>query len=89
VCYAVGQDDIPQKVGTAWDAGSAVIAITRDGGQIWQPVRFAVPAKVPSRMEATFDDIGEIQCPQADTCVAMGVYEQGSMSSVPIYTLHG
>jgi photosystem II stability/assembly factor-like uncharacterized protein len=89
VCYAVGQDDIPQKVGTARDAGSAVIAITRDGGQTWQPVRFTVPAKVPSRMEATFDDIGEIQCPQADTCVAMGVYEQGSMSSVPIYTLHG
>jgi photosystem II stability/assembly factor-like uncharacterized protein len=89
VCYAVGQDDIPQKVGTVSDAGSAVIAVTRDGGQTWQPVRFAVPAKIPSGMENTFDDIGEIQCPRADMCVAMGVYYQGSMSSVPIYTLHG
>lgn len=60
----------------------------RDGGQSWQPVRFAVPAHIPSGMETTFDLIDEIQGPQADTCVAMGVYEQGSMSSVPIYTLH-
>ena len=89
VCYAVGQDDIPQKVGTLQDAGSAVIAITRDGGQTWQPVRFTIPANIPSGMETTFDDIGEIQCPQANVCVATGVYEQGSMSSVPIYTLHG
>jgi len=89
VCYAVGQDDTPQKVGTLQDAGSAVIAVTRDGGQTWQPVRFAVPSNVPSGMESTFDDIGEIQCPQAGVCVATGVYEQGSMSSVPIYTLRG
>jgi photosystem II stability/assembly factor-like uncharacterized protein len=89
LCYAAGQDDIPEKVGTATDGGSAVIAVTRDGGQTWQPVRFAVPANIPNGMEATFDDIGEIQCPQADVCVATGVYEQGSMSSVPIYTLHG
>ena len=89
VCYAVGQDDIPQKVGTLQDAGSAVIAITRDGGQTWQPVRFAVPADIPRGMETTFGEISEIQCPRANVCVATGVYEQGSMSSVPIYTLHG
>jgi hypothetical protein len=37
----------------------------------------------------TFADIGEIQCPQANVCIATGVYLQGSMSSVPVYTLHG
>jgi photosystem II stability/assembly factor-like uncharacterized protein len=89
LCYAVGQDDIPQKVGPVSDAGSAVIAVTRDGGQTWQPVRFAVPSRVPSGMADTFDFIGEIQCPQADVCVATGTYLQGSMSSVPVYTLNG
>jgi photosystem II stability/assembly factor-like uncharacterized protein len=89
VCYAAGQEDIPQKVGTDNDAGSAVIAVTRDGGQTWQPVRFAIPANVPTSMAATLDDIGEIQCPQVNACVATGVYLQGSMSSVPVYTLRG
>lgn len=89
VCYAAGQDDIPHKAGTLQGAGSAVIAVTRDGGRTWQPVRFAVPANIPSGMETTFGDISEIQCPQANVCVAMGDYQQGSMSSVPIYTLHG
>jgi hypothetical protein len=89
VCYAVGQDDIPQKVGTAANAGSAVIAITRDGGQTWQAVRFAIPAKTPGDLVYTFADISEIQCPQVSACVATGVYHQGSMASVPVYTLHG
>jgi photosystem II stability/assembly factor-like uncharacterized protein len=90
LCYAAGQEGIQQKVGTATYGGTAVIAVTRDGGQTWQPVRFAIPAKTPSSVALTLDDIGEIQCPQADVCVAMGgTYMQGSMSSVPIYTLHG
>lgn len=89
VCYAVGQDDIPQKVGTASNAGSAVIAITRDGGQTWHPVRFAIPANTPGDLVYTFADISGIQCPQVNVCVATGTYHQGSMSSVPVYTLHG
>lgn len=89
LCYATGQDGIEQKVGNAIVDGSAVIAVTRDGGQNWRPVRFAIPAKTPGGMTANFSVIAEIQCPAADACVAMGSYLQGSMSSVPIYTNGG
>jgi hypothetical protein len=33
-------------------------------------------------------DIGQIQCPQPDARVAIGVFDQGS-TSTPIYTNHG
>lgn len=36
----------------------------------------------------SFMDIGQIECPQADACVAIGVSDQGS-TSTPIYTNHG
>jgi hypothetical protein len=55
----------------------------------WQRVTFAVPAKVPGGMQGdSVMDIGEIQCPLADACVAIGVSDQGS-TSTPIYTNHG
>jgi hypothetical protein len=88
-CYAAGSDLIAQRIGKAYNAGSSVVAITDDAGRSWQRVTFAVPAKVPHRMHAdSFLDIGEIQCPLADACVAIGVSEQGS-TSTPIYTNHG
>jgi hypothetical protein len=36
----------------------------------------------------SFMDIGQIQCPRPDACVAIGVSDQGS-TSTPIYTNHG
>jgi hypothetical protein len=36
----------------------------------------------------SFMDIGQIQCPQPDACIAIGVSDQGS-TSTPIYTNHG
>jgi photosystem II stability/assembly factor-like uncharacterized protein len=88
-CYAAGSDLIAQRIGNTYNAGSSVVAVTRDAGRTWQRVTFAVPAKVPGGMQGdSFMDIGEIQCPQQDACVATGVSDQGS-TSTPIYTYQG
>jgi hypothetical protein len=88
-CYAAGGDLIPQRIGGALNEQSSVVAVTNDAGRTWQRVSIAVPAKVPSGMQAdSFMEIGQIECPSADSCVAIGVSDQGS-TSTPIYTNHG
>jgi hypothetical protein len=87
-CYAAGSDLIAQRIGNTYNAGSSVVAITHDAGRTWQRVTFAVPAKVPGGMQGdSFMDIGQIQCPRPDACIAIGVSDQGS-TSTPIYTNH-
>jgi photosystem II stability/assembly factor-like uncharacterized protein len=88
-CYAAGSDLIAQHIGNTYNEGSSVVAFTRNAGRTWQGVTFAVPAHVPGGMQGdSFMDIGEIECPQANACVAIGVSDQGS-TSTPIYTNHG
>jgi photosystem II stability/assembly factor-like uncharacterized protein len=88
-CYAAGGDLIPQQIGKTFNAESAVVAVTRDAGRTWQRITFQVPAKVPGGMQGdSFMSIGEIQCPQPDACVALGISDQGS-TSTPVYTNHG
>ena len=88
-CYAAGSDLIAQHIGNTYNAGSSVVAVTHNRGRSWQRVTFAVPAQVPGGMQGdSFMDIGQIECPQADACVAIGVSDQGSKST-PIYTNHG
>jgi photosystem II stability/assembly factor-like uncharacterized protein len=88
-CYAAGSDSIAQRIGNTYNAGSSVVAITRNAGRTWQRVTFTVPAQVPGGMQGdSFLDIGQIECPQADACVAIGISDQGS-TSTPIYTNHG
>ncbi len=88
-CYGAGSDNIAQRIGNTYNGSSPVVAITHDAGRTWQRVTFAVPAKVPCGMQGdSFMDIGQIQCPQPDACIAIGVSDQGS-TSTPIYTNHG
>jgi hypothetical protein len=88
-CYAAGGDLIAQRIGKTYNAESSVVAVTQDGGRTWQRVSFAVPAKVPGGMQGdSFMQIGQIQCPSPDACVAIGISDQGS-TSTPIYTNHG
>ena len=85
-CYAAGSDSIPQRIGNTYNEGSAVVAVTQDGGRSWRRVSFPVPARVPSGMQGdSFLSIGGIQCPAAGSCVALGVSDQGS-TSTPVYT---
>jgi hypothetical protein len=88
-CYAAGGDLIAQHIGNTYNTESAVVAVTGNAGRSWQRVTFAVPAKVPSGMQGdSFMQIGQIDCPQPDACVAFGSSDQGS-TSTPIYTNHG
>jgi hypothetical protein len=88
-CYAAGGDLIAQHIGNTYNTESSVVAVTGNGGRSWQRVTFAVPAKVPGGMQGdSFMEIGQIDCPQADACVAFGISDQGS-TSTPIYTNHG
>lgn len=92
-CYAAGAALIPQRIGNqvgiGWNEDTPVVAVTHDGGRTWQRITFQVPGGTPSSMLAeSFIEIGTIQCPQADACVAIGVSAQGS-ASTPIYTNHG
>jgi hypothetical protein len=85
-CYAAGQDSVPQQIGSTYNAGSAVVAVTQDGGRTWSRVSFPAPAHVPGGMQGdSFLSIGFIQCPAAGSCVALGVSDQGS-TSTPVYT---
>jgi photosystem II stability/assembly factor-like uncharacterized protein len=89
ICYAAGSTDIPQTIGNTHNGSSSVVAITRDAGRTWRRVTFTVPAQVPGGMSGdSFMAIGQLQCPQADACVALGGWDEGS-TSVPIYTNHG
>jgi hypothetical protein len=49
-------------------------------------VSFAVPSHIPSGVQLdAFMDVGEVQCPQINDCVALGVSDQGSKTT-PVYT---
>ena len=88
-CYAAGDDLVAEHVGSSYDAQSPVVGVTDNAGRSWQPVTFAVPAHVPGGLAgAAYMNIGQLDCPQADACVATGSGDQ-STTSTPIYTNHG
>lgn len=85
-CYVAGEDAVPERIGNTYDAGSAVVAVTRDGGKSWTRVGFPAPARVPGGMNGdAFMAIGQIQCPRVNACVALGVSDQRSRTT-PVYT---
>jgi hypothetical protein len=86
-CVASGSVEIPQIFGAGrFNASSAAVLVTHDGGASWTKVSFAVPSKVPSGVQIdAFMDVGDIQCPQANDCIALGVSDQGSKTT-PVYT---
>jgi hypothetical protein len=86
-CVASGSVEIPQIFGAGrFNASSAAVLVTHDGGASWTKVSFAVPSTVPSGVQIdAFMDVGDIQCPQANDCIALGVSDQGSKTT-PVYT---
>jgi hypothetical protein len=86
-CYASGGEAIAQRFpGGSVNGGSAMILATSDAGLSWSRITFPVPAQVPAAMQIdAFMDVGDIQCPELNACVALGVSDQGSRST-PVYT---
>lgn len=86
-CYASGEESVPHTfTGGGVNEASAVVLVTHDGGSSWSPVTFAIPSRLPAGLNAdAFMMVGDIQCPQVDACVALGVSDQGSRTT-PVYT---
>jgi photosystem II stability/assembly factor-like uncharacterized protein len=86
-CYVSGGEAIAQRFpGGSTNGGSAMILATSDAGLHWNRIEFAVPAYVPRGMQIdAFMQVGDIQCPDVNACVALGVSDQGSRST-PVYT---
>jgi len=86
-CVVAGSAAIPQRFGpNKANGSSAMMLVTHDGGASWSDVTFAVPSSVPSGVQIdAFMAVGEIQCPQVNGCVALGISDQGSKTT-PVYT---
>lgn len=85
VCYAAGEEAVPQRIGNTFNGGSAVVVTTTDGGRHWGKVTFAVPSKVPGKMQGdAFMSVASIQCPAVGSCVGLGASEQGAKQT-PVY----
>ena len=88
-CYASGEESVPQHFGKVYNASSAMVLITRDSGASWSRVTFPAPARTPRGMQGdAFMAIGDIQCPQQGSCVALGISDQGSRAT-PVYATRG
>ena len=86
-CIATGSVAVPQRfLSGGINGGSAIVLVTHDGGANWSGVSFAVPSHVPSGVqEDAFMAVGDVQCPQVNNCIALGVSNQGSKTT-PVYT---
>ncbi|HEX3958545.1 MAG TPA: sialidase family protein [Trebonia sp.] len=89
-CYAAGMASIPMKPGVAYNGdpydntSSAVVAVTTDAGRTWRRISFRVPRSVGD----PYPEIGVIQCPRPNACVALGVSGANSKST-PVYSNDG
>jgi hypothetical protein len=86
-CIATGSVAVPQKFQSgAINGGSAIVLVTTNDGTDWKGVSFSVPSTIPSGVQYdAFMDVGDVQCPQVNDCVALGVSDQGSKTT-PVYT---
>lgn len=84
VCWAAGQEAVPQVIGNVHDAGSPVVLGTSDGGLTWTKATFAVPETAPNYLGQSYLSIGQISCPSTTSCLALGVAAQ-SAPSTPVY----
>jgi hypothetical protein len=86
-CWVGGSEAVPQQIGNVYDGGSSVLLGTTDGGASWSRSTFAIPAGAPNDAGGdAYLAVGEISCPRADTCVALGASDQGSLSTA-VYSI--
>lgn len=84
VCWAAGQQAVPEVVGNAHNGGSPVMVGTTDGGGSWSKATFAIPTDAPNYLGQSFLGINDISCPSTSACLALGGGAQ-SAPSTPIY----
>lgn len=88
-CWASGSEavlqTIQQKPRPALDGGSSVLLGTTDGGTTWSKVVFSVPGGAPNPYGQSYLSIGDIECPEATACIALGAAAQSSPVA-PVYS---
>jgi hypothetical protein len=85
-CYVSGTVAIAQRFPHGTNGGSAIVLATSNSGTSWKTVTFTVPSAVPNGAQNdAYMTVGDIQCPTANDCIALGVTDQGSRTT-PIYT---
>jgi hypothetical protein len=89
-CWVAGEQAVPQTIPGSDDqnGGSAMILATSDGGATWSKTTFAAGRLAPGQQADSFMMVGEIACPAAGSCAAVGVADQGS-DAAPVYTTSG
>ena len=88
VCWASGQESVPQVIGNVHDEGSPVMVGTTDGGATWSKATFAIPSDAPNYLGQSYLAVGDISCPGTSACLALGSAAQ-SAPSTPIYRYEG
>ena len=86
VCWASGQESVPQVIGNVHDEGSPVLVGTNDGGATWSKETFTIPSDAPNYLGQEYLSIGDLSCPGPSACLALGGGAQ-SAPSTPIYRL--
>jgi len=88
-CWIAGTQAVGQAIpGGAYNGGSAMILGTGDGGATWAKATFAAIRLATGQQADSLMAVGEISCPAVNSCVGIGVADQGSYHT-PVYTNAG
>ncbi|MBV9383771.1 MAG: hypothetical protein JO242_24295 [Streptosporangiaceae bacterium] len=85
-CYVAGSYSAPGAGQDAVNADTSTVLVTRDGGVTWDRIALPGPSHGPSGWDHdAYISVGDMQCPQVSTCIALAAADQGA-KSVPVYT---
>jgi hypothetical protein len=88
-CWIAGEEAVPQNIpGGGSNGGSAMIIGTMDGGASWSKWTFAAGRLASGQQADSLMAVGEIACPTVNSCVGIGVADEGSYHN-PVYTNAG
>jgi hypothetical protein len=87
-CWIAGEQAVPQVVGKGYNGSSAMILGTMNGGLSWSKSTFAAGRLASGQQADSLMAVGEIACSAVNSCVGIGVADQGSYHT-PVYTNAG
>jgi photosystem II stability/assembly factor-like uncharacterized protein len=90
-CWIAGEQAVPQVIpgpGGGYNGSSAMILATTDGGASWSKTTFAAGRLADGQQTDSLMAVGQIACPAVNSCLGIGMAEQGSYHT-PVYTNAG
>jgi photosystem II stability/assembly factor-like uncharacterized protein len=87
-CWIAGEQAVPQNTSAGSNGSSAMILGTMDGGASWSKSTFAAGRLASGQQADSLMAVGEIACPAVNSCVGIGIADQGSYHT-PVYTNAG